>query len=240
MLVRNTQQMGAGLVMLGGRGELRRRRLDRHGAGKGHAGRFPDPQRGSGPPRRLVLLMHASEIAQGNGIQKQIAKEAIKTLNAQDYCGVMQWIGNEVWIYGQGPVEIGQYRNKLLAAVDRMSPRRHARLRAGHAPGRAGFPQPAKQAGGGEAHDRAQRRRPRGAAAGDDRPAEGHGRDDLHGGRQRPRHGRKSESRQHRHRRQRQVLLREQPQQGPAADLPEGGPPRLPVARLRAAQSRFP
>ena len=66
--------------------------------------------------------MHASEIAQGNGIQKQIAKEAIKTLSAQDYCGVMQWNGNEVWIYGKGPVEIGQFRNRLLGAVDRMIP----------------------------------------------------------------------------------------------------------------------
>ena len=102
--------------------QLRRRRLDRHRAGKGHAGRFPDPQRRSGPRGALVLLMHASEIAQGNGIQKQIAKEAIKTLSGQDYCGVMHWNGNEDWIYGQGPVEIGQYRNKLLAAVDRMTP----------------------------------------------------------------------------------------------------------------------
>ena len=122
MLVRNTQQMGAGLVMLGG--------PESFGAGgwtgteleKAMPVDFQIRNAEVAPRGALVLLMHASEIAQGNGIQKQIAKEAIKTLGSQDYCGVMQWNGNEVWIYGQGPVEIAQYRNKLLGAVDRMTP----------------------------------------------------------------------------------------------------------------------
>ena len=122
MLVRNTQQMGAGLVMLGG--------ADSFGAGgwtgteleKAMPVDFQIRNVQVAPRGALVLLMHASEIAQGNGIQKQIAKEAIKTLSAQDYCGVMQWNGNEVWIFGQGPMEMGPYRNKLLAAVDRMVP----------------------------------------------------------------------------------------------------------------------
>ena len=122
MLVRNTQQMGAGLVMLGG--------PESFGAGgwtgteleKAMPVDFQIRNAEVAPRGALVLLMHASEIAQGNGIQKQIAKEAIKTLSSQDYCGVMQWNGNEVWIYGQGPVEIGQYRTRLLGAVDRMTP----------------------------------------------------------------------------------------------------------------------
>ena len=122
MLVRNTQQMGAGLIMLGG--------AESFGAGgwtgteleKAMPVDFQIRNAEVAPRGALVLLMHASEIAQGNGIQKQIAKEAIKTLSSQDYCGVMQWNGNEVWIYGQGPVEIAPYRNKLLAAVDQMTP----------------------------------------------------------------------------------------------------------------------
>ena len=122
ILVRNTQQMGAGLVMLGG--------PESFGAGgwtgteleKAMPVDFQIRNAEVAPRGALVLLMHASEIAQGNGIQKQIAKEAIKTLSGQDYCGVMQWSGNEVWIYGQGPVEIGRYRNKLLGAVDMMTP----------------------------------------------------------------------------------------------------------------------
>ncbi len=122
MLVRNTQQMGAGLVMLGG--------PESFGSGgwtgteleKAMPVDFQIRNVEVAPRGALVLLMHASEIAQGDGIQKQIAKEAIKTLGGQDYCGVMQWNGNEVWIYGQGPVEIAQYRNKLLRAVDQMTP----------------------------------------------------------------------------------------------------------------------
>ena len=70
----------------------------------------------------LVLVMHATEIADGNGIQKLIAKESIKTLSGQDYCGVMQWDGNERWITGGGPLNVGQHRTRLLGAVDRMVP----------------------------------------------------------------------------------------------------------------------
>ena len=165
MLVRNTQQMGAGLVMLGG--------PESFGAGgwtgteleKAMPVDFQIRNAEVAPRGALVLLMHASEIAQGNGIQKQIAKEAIKTLSGQDYCGVMQWNGNEVWIYGQGPVEIGQYRNKLLGAVDRMIPGDMPDFEPAMLLAEQGFIGLQKQAGGREAHDRAQRRRPRCAAA---------------------------------------------------------------------------
>ena len=122
MLVRNTQQMGAGLVMIGG--------PDSFGAGgwtgtdleKAMPVDFQIKNAEVAPRGALVLLMHASEIPQGNFLQKLIAKEAIKALGAQDYCGVMQWNGVERWIYGPGPVDMGQYRNKLLGAVDRMIP----------------------------------------------------------------------------------------------------------------------
>ena len=122
MLVRNTQQMGAGLVMLGG--------PDSFGAGgwtgtemeKAMPVDFQIRNAEVAPRGALVLLMHASEIADGNGLQKLIAKEAIKALSAQDFCGVMQWNGNEVWIYGGGPVDMGQYRHGLMAAVDKMVP----------------------------------------------------------------------------------------------------------------------
>jgi uncharacterized membrane protein len=122
MLVRNTQQMGAGLVMLGG--------PDSFGAGgwtgteleKAMPVDFQIKNAEVAPRGALVMLMHASEIAQGNTLQKLIAKEAIKALSAQDYCGVMQWNGVERWIYKSAPVDMGQYRSGLLAAVDRMVP----------------------------------------------------------------------------------------------------------------------
>ena len=122
MLVRNTQQMGAGLVMLGG--------PESFGAGGWTGTRLEEAmpvdfqiKNAEVVPRgALVLLMHASEIPQGNSLQKLIAKEAIKALSAQDYCGVMQWTGGETWIYKSGPVDMGQYRVGLLGAVDRMVP----------------------------------------------------------------------------------------------------------------------
>jgi uncharacterized membrane protein len=122
MLVRNTQQMGAGLVMLGG--------PDSFGAGgwtgteleKAMPVDFQVHNAEVAPRGALVLVMHASEIARGNSLQKKIAREAIKALNGQDFCGVMEWNGNEQWIYGLGPVDIGQHRDKLMAAVDRMIP----------------------------------------------------------------------------------------------------------------------
>ena len=138
MLVRNTQQMGAGLVMLGG--------PDSFGAGgwtgteleKAMPVDFQIRNAKVAPRGALVLLMHASEIAQGNGIQKLIAKEAIKALSAQDYCGVMQWNGNERWIYGRRPGRYGPVSQQAAGGGRSHGARRHARLRAGHAPGRAG------------------------------------------------------------------------------------------------------
>ena len=122
MLVRNTQQMGAGLVMLGGPNSF--------GAGgwtgteleKAMPVDFQVRNAEVVPRGALVMLMHASEIATGNHIQKVIAREAIKALSTQDYCGVLHWSFNEQWLVGGGLLEISKHRNRLLAAVDRMVP----------------------------------------------------------------------------------------------------------------------
>ena len=193
MLVRNTQQMGAGLVMLGG--------PESFGAGgwtgteleKAMPVDFQIRNAEVAPRGALVLLMHASEIAQGNGIQKQIAKEAIKTLSGQDYCGVMQWNGNEVWIYGPGPVEIGQYRNKLLGAVDRMTPGDMPDFEPAMLLAEQGFISLKNKAVAVKHMIVLSDGDPGVPSSRDDRPVAGHGGDDLHGGRQRPRHGREPE-----------------------------------------------
>ncbi|MGD0901118.1 MAG: VWA domain-containing protein, partial [Thermoguttaceae bacterium] len=122
MLVRNTQQMGAGLVMLGGAAGF--------GAGgwtgtdleKAMPVDFQIKNAEVSPRGALAMLMHASEIPQGNHIQKVIAREAIKALSAQDYCGVLHWNGNEQWLMGGGLVDMATKRDKLLAAVSSMMP----------------------------------------------------------------------------------------------------------------------
>ena len=123
MLVRNTQQMGAGLVMLGGPNSL--------GAGgwaiteleKAMPVDFQIKSAKVVPRGALVMLMHACEIPEGNHWQKVVAHEAIKALGARDYCGVLYWGGaGDQWLWSKGLVAVGGNRNQMMAAVDRMTP----------------------------------------------------------------------------------------------------------------------
>jgi uncharacterized membrane protein len=72
----------------------------------------------------LVMIMHASEMADGNKWQKEIAKLAIQRLGPNDMVGVLQY----GFGLGQGVVwhipfqEIGDKRNALLAKVDSLVP----------------------------------------------------------------------------------------------------------------------
>ena len=124
MLVHNTQQMGAGLVMIGGAKSF--------GSG-GWAGTelekaMPvDFQINNAKVKAvgaLAMMMHASEMADGNHWQKKIAQEALKALGAEDYCGLIHWNGNDEWLWGRpiGIVKVGAMRNQMLAALDRMLP----------------------------------------------------------------------------------------------------------------------
>jgi len=123
MLVRNTE-MGAGLVMLGGPSSF--------GAGgwantKLEEAMPVDFQIKSAkviPRGALAMIMHASEMAEGNYWQKVIAKEALKALGPRDYCGVLHWNGRDQWLWRGGMIEIGDSdtRKKMLAYLDRMTP----------------------------------------------------------------------------------------------------------------------
>ncbi len=68
------------------------------------------------------MIMHASEIPDGNGWQKVIAREAIKALGPQDYCGIIHWSGTEQWLWGHGLLMVGGNRDAMLARLDRMTP----------------------------------------------------------------------------------------------------------------------
>ena len=61
------------------------------------------------PRGALVMIMHASEMAEGNYWQKVIADEAIKALGPQDYCGVLHCERHgEQWLWKHGLVEVGE------------------------------------------------------------------------------------------------------------------------------------
>ena len=123
MLVRNTQQMGAGLVMLGGPNSF--------GAGgwanteleKAMPVDFHIKSAKVVPRGALAMVMHASEMGQGNHWQKKIAEEAMKALGPRDYCGVIHYAaGGTAWLWKPGLCVVGGNRQQMLARVDRMVP----------------------------------------------------------------------------------------------------------------------
>jgi uncharacterized membrane protein len=120
MIAANVHDMGAGLVMLGGA----------HSFGQGGWQNTPiekalpvDMQikamRIQGKSA-LALIMHASEIAEGNFWQKVVAQEAIKTLSPYDYVGLIHWQGQEAWLFSLR--EIGDGRSRMLRLIDKMTP----------------------------------------------------------------------------------------------------------------------
>ncbi|MCG8448352.1 MAG: VWA domain-containing protein [Pirellulales bacterium] len=123
MLVRNTREMGCGLLMLGG--------PDTFGAGgwtnteleKAMPVDFEIKSAKVTPVGALVLMMHAGEMPKANYWQKRIAFESIKILGSRDYCGLVQWNGGDQWLWGRskgGLLRVGPNRKMMQAQVDKM------------------------------------------------------------------------------------------------------------------------
>jgi uncharacterized membrane protein len=120
LLESNVHDMGAGLIMLGGR--------DSFGAG----GWMNTPVEKALPVDMqikalkvqglgaMVMVMHASEIAEGNYWQKVVAKSALEALSSYDYAAMIHWEGQEAWLFTLRP--IGSGRNVMYRAIDRMTP----------------------------------------------------------------------------------------------------------------------
>lgn len=125
MLVRNTQQLGAGLLMIGG--------PEAFGAG-GWTGTkleaampvdFRVKNKKVEAVGALAMIMHACEMAQGNYWQKVITQSAIEQLGPADEAGVMFWnMSGDSWLWGGrgGLLPVGPNREAMLAAVRRMTP----------------------------------------------------------------------------------------------------------------------
>ncbi len=120
LLASHVHDMGAGLIMLGGPNSF--------GAG----GWMNTPVEKALPVDMqikalkvqglgaMVLIMHASEIPEGNYWQKVVAKAAINALSNYDYAGMLHWEGEEAWLFTLRTV--GNGRASMLRAVDRMTP----------------------------------------------------------------------------------------------------------------------
>ncbi len=66
------------------------------------------------------MVMHASEIPEGNYWQKVIAQQAIQTLSPYDMAGLIHWQGQEAWLFTLQT--IGERKTAMLRAIDRMTP----------------------------------------------------------------------------------------------------------------------
>lgn len=119
MLSENTQSMGCGLVMLGGPNSFGAGGWNNTPIEEAMPVDFQIKSAKVVPKGALALIMHASEMADGNHWQKVIAKEAIKALGNEDYCGLLP--GTDRWLWG-GMVRVGGSRPKMLALIDRMTP----------------------------------------------------------------------------------------------------------------------
>ncbi len=125
MLVSNTQQLGAGLLMIGG--------PEAFGAGgwtgtkieKAMPVDFKIKNTKIQAVGALACIMHASEMADGNHWQKVIARAAIEQLGPADFGGVLHWtMRGDAWLWGgkNGLLEVGPNRKAMLAAIGRMTP----------------------------------------------------------------------------------------------------------------------
>ncbi|MCA9240415.1 MAG: VWA domain-containing protein [Planctomycetales bacterium] len=123
MLVSNTEDLGCGLVMLGGDRSLGAGDWEGTLVEKALPVNFRIKSKKVEPVGALAMIMHASEFAQGNYWQKVIAREAIKTLGPRDYCGLIQWNGNDQWLWNHsngGMLPVGPHRARMMASVDRL------------------------------------------------------------------------------------------------------------------------
>lgn len=129
MLVRNTEQFGCGLVMIGGQNS--------YGAGgwanteleKAMPVDFQIKNSKVKAVGALVLLMHACEIPDGNNIQKKVAEASVKVLGPMDYCGLLQWenfTGGDNWLWfdrnRKGLVRVGDRGKEMISRIGRMTP----------------------------------------------------------------------------------------------------------------------
>jgi uncharacterized membrane protein len=122
MLVSNTRNMGAGLIMIGGENSFGAGGWSNTEMEQAMPVDFQIKNAKVAPVGALAMVMHACEMPEGNFWQAKISQAAIKALGNQDYCGLIQWNGVDRWLWKPGMARVGGQRTAMLAAVDKMTP----------------------------------------------------------------------------------------------------------------------
>jgi uncharacterized membrane protein len=125
MLVRNTEEMGCGLVMLGGNRSFGAGGWANTALEKAMPVDFQIKNDRVDAVGALALIMHACEMADGNYWQMKVCSESIKVLGPMDYCGVVEWnMGQTKWLWKKpnGMDRVLDNREFMLKMVQRMTP----------------------------------------------------------------------------------------------------------------------
>lgn len=125
MLVANTAQFGSGLIMMGspnsfGAGGWANTKIE-----EAMPVDFQIKNTKIEAVGALAMILHASEIAQGNYWQKRIGQAALEVLGPMDYCGVVQYgtLG-DAWLWGtpRGLLRVGPNRAAMISRLRSMTP----------------------------------------------------------------------------------------------------------------------
>jgi uncharacterized membrane protein len=126
MLVQSVQQFGMGVLMLGG--------PEAFGAGGWTNSKleaampvnFAIKNTKVDAVGALAMVMHASEMAEGNYWQKMIGKSALEALGPSDYCGVIQYdMSGDKWLWDSGSggmAKVGENKAMMRSRINRMTP----------------------------------------------------------------------------------------------------------------------
>ena len=132
MLVRNCEELGCGIVMIGGDRSFGAGGWSNSDLEKAMPVDFQIKNEKISAVGALALMMHACEMPDGNYWQTVVAKNAIEVLGPLDYCGVIEWsnAGTPKWLWqfrdpGDGKVKgvapVFNNRKKMRAMVNRMA-----------------------------------------------------------------------------------------------------------------------
>lgn len=128
MLVTNTEQFGSGLLMLGGPNAFGAGGWANTDLEKAMPVDFQIKNRKIEAVGALAMILHASEIAQGNYWQKRIGQAALEVLGPMDYCGVINYSAlGDSWLWGSsanppGMLRVGENRPAMVNRIRRMTP----------------------------------------------------------------------------------------------------------------------
>ncbi len=125
MLVSNTEYVGSGLIMLGGPNSFGAGGWANSALEKAMPVDFQIKNKKIEAVGALAMILHASEIAQGNYWQKRIGQAALEVLGPMDYCGVLQYntLGDS-WLWGGkvGMLRVGPNRSAMISNMRAMTP----------------------------------------------------------------------------------------------------------------------